>query len=119
MDFNDNKPIYKQIVDYCFGCIMTGLWPPGERIPSVREMAVAMTVNTHTVLKAFEYLQAHDIIRPRRGMGFFLSDDAPERVTETRRQQFFEETLPVVFQEMRMLGLNASDLVPRIPDDLR
>ena len=115
MDFNDNKPIYKQIVDYCFGCIMTGAWPPGQRIPSVRELAVAMTVNTHTVLKAFEYMQAHEVIYPRRGMGYFLADDAQERVTQTRRQQFFEETLPKVIEEMQMLNLTAPDILPHLP----
>lgn len=119
MDFNDNKPIYKQIVDYCFGCIISRLWRPGEKIPSVREMSAAMTVNTHTVLNAFEYLQTHDIIYPRRGMGFFLVDDAAVRVAAVRRQQFFDETLPHLAAEMRMLGLSAEDLLRHLPDDLK
>lgn len=113
MDFKDNKPIYRQIIDYCFGCILSGSWVPEQKIPSVRELALLMQVNTHTVLKAFEYLQAHDIIYPRRGMGFYLSSHAPESVNATRRQEFFDETLTEMFAEMRMLGIDIGDVVER------
>ena len=73
-------------------------------------MAVSMAVNTHTVLKAFEYLQLHDIIYPKRGMGFYLSANAPVQVNSTRRQEFFEEKLRDVFKEMRMLGIGMDDV---------
>ena len=52
IQFREDRPIYRQIVDYSLGCILTGNWSPGMRVPSVREMAVQLAVNTHTVLKA-------------------------------------------------------------------
>ncbi|MDE6811680.1 MAG: GntR family transcriptional regulator, partial [Muribaculaceae bacterium] len=52
MEFNDNKPIYRQIIDHSFVMIMTGAWVPGERIPSVRELSSMLGVNSRTVLKA-------------------------------------------------------------------
>ena len=55
---------------------------PGEKIPSVRELAVGMGVNSHTVLKAFDELQQQGLITPRRGMGFFLADNAPRLVQQ-------------------------------------
>lgn len=119
MNFNNNKPIYRQIIDYCFGCILSGGWIADEKIPSVRELAMRLAVNSHTVLKAFEYLQTHDIIYPRRGMGYYLTPDAAERVTATRRQDFYNETLPALFDEMRMLGISASDLMQHFPDNLK
>lgn len=119
MNFNNNKPIYRQIIDYCFGCIMSGGWEADAKIPSVRELAMTMAVNSHTVLKAFEYLQAHDIIYPRRGMGYYLTPDAPARVTATRQQDFYSETLPALFEEMRMLGISMSDLMQHAPDNLK
>ncbi len=111
MDFKDNKPIYRQIIDYSFNCILSGMWEPDQRIPSVRELAVGMSVNTHTVLKAFEYMQAHDIIYPRRGMGFFLASDAKERVNGTRREEFYNETLTSLFAEMKMLDIDMTDIM--------
>ncbi len=50
MEFKPDKPIYRQIIDYAFGCILSGGWRPGEKVPSVRELAVELAVNSHTVL---------------------------------------------------------------------
>lgn len=113
MDFNNNKPIYRQIVDYSFTLIISGKWLPGERVPSVRELAAELAVNSHTVLKAYEYLQAEGIIYPRRGMGFYLADDAANRVNEARRRDFFDNTLATVFREMELLGITIDDIVAR------
>ena len=66
MNFTNQRPIYRQIADYCFARILSGDWKPGERVASVRELAVQMTVNTHTVLKAFENIQNHQEIEARR-----------------------------------------------------
>lgn len=111
MDFKANKPIYQQIADFCYGNILTGKWPGDSRIPSVRELAVQLAVNSHTVLKAYEYLQAEDIIYPRRGLGFFLSADAPEKVMKLRQREFFDSTLHEVFEQMDMLGISIDDMV--------
>lgn len=115
MEFKENTPIYRQIIDYCFSCILSGGWRPDEKVPSVREMASKMAVNTHTVLKAFEYLQSQEIIYPKRGMGFFLSVDARERVDAARRQEFFDSTLVDLFREMKMLGIGIEEVVARWP----
>ncbi len=113
MEFNDNKPIYRQIIDYCFASIMAGNWIPDARVPSVRELAVTLAVNTHTVLKAFEFMQAHGIIYPKRGMGYYLASDAKDLINVTRREEFFSDTLPSVFAEMRMLGIDIDDIVTK------
>ncbi len=71
----------------------------------MRELAVELAVNTHTVLKAYEYLQAEEIIYSRRGMGFFLASDAKKRVDHARKEEFFSTTLVDLFEQMRMLGI--------------
>ncbi len=111
MEFKNDKPIYRQITDYAFGCILSGSWAPGCRVPSVRELAVEMGVNTHTVLKAYEELEARGIIAPRRGMGFFLADDARGRVDAERREEFFSDVLDNVFDTMDQLGITIDQLV--------
>jgi len=110
MDFKTDTPIYKQIIDYCFSRILSGTWPPGEKVQSVRELAVQMAVNTHTVLKAYDYLQQNNLIISRRGMGYFLANDAKERVDELRRQDFFSARLDSLFSEMEMLGIDIADI---------
>lgn len=114
MEFTQDKPIYRQIIDSCYARILTGEWRPGERVPSVRELAVAVAVNTHTILKAYEYLQTHEIIVSRRGMGFYLTADAVDKVNATRREEFFNITLPAVAAEMKLLGISVEEVVERM-----
>lgn len=111
MEFNADKPIYRQIIDYAFGCILNGAWEPGKKVPSVRELAVAMAVNSHTVLKAYEQLENDGIIAPRRGMGFFLTDEAPALVAAQQRREFFTNVLDSAFARMELLGITIDDVV--------
>ena len=117
MDFANDKPIYRQIVDYCYARILAREWPPGERIPSVRELAVMLQVNTHTVLKALETLQDEEIIVPRRGMGYILVPEAAEKTAEARRREFFATTLPSLRREMELLGITPAELLGRLSAD--
>lgn len=110
MEFSNNRPIYLQIADYIFGCILSGQWPQGERIPSVREMAATLAVNTHTIMKAFDYLQAQAVISPRRGMGYWLADNAKEKVSQLRRQEFFDITLRQLHNEIHLLGISPDEV---------
>jgi len=114
MDFHADKPIYQQIVDYAFAHVLSGEWTAGGKVPSVRELAGLMTVNTHTVLKAYDYLQTHGILVVRRGMGYFLSDDAPDRVNAERRAAFLSTTAPAFFRDMRLLGLSLDEVVSAV-----
>ena len=114
MEFSDNKPIYRQIVDYAYNLIIEGAWVPGERIPSVRELSADMGVNTRTVLKAMDDLQANGIIEPRRGMGFPLAADAAGKVTHARRREFFDVTIPAICAEMTRLGISADEVAERL-----
>lgn len=111
MEFKTDRPIYRQIIDYAFGCILGGGWTPGAMVPSVRELAVELAVNSHTILKAYDHLQDNGIIVPRRGMGFFLAEDARERVDVERRREFFDSELHEVFARMDMLGIGIDEIV--------
>ena len=111
MEFKLDRPKYRQIVDYCFVCILSGEWLEGERVRSVREMSIDMSVNTHTVLKAYDYLQAHGIIEGRRGMGYYLCPDARTKVNMTRKEEFFSSSAPDLFRQMNLLGISEEDLI--------
>lgn len=111
MEFKTDRPIYRQIIDYAFGCILGVGWTPGAKVPSVRELAVELAVNSHTILKAYDHLQDNGIIVPRRGMGFFLAEDARERVDVERRREFFDSELHEVFARMDMLGIGIDEIV--------
>lgn len=110
MEFNDNKPIYRQILDYAFNCILIGMWPAGEMIPSVRELTSELGVNNRTVLKALDELQTLRVIESRRGLGFLLAKNGVEIVRKEKRREFFEKTIPGIREEMRILGISPEEV---------
>lgn len=118
IEFNDNKPIYRQIVDFAFNCIIAGSWEPGERIPSVRELAADLGVNSRTVLKAMEDLQDLGLIEPKRGMGFILVPGASGKVMNIRRTEFFNVTFPEFLKEIKLLDISGEELIERIRQEI-
>lgn len=110
MNFNAEKPIYQQIVDYAYARIMENDWVQGGRLPSVRELSSQMAVNTHTVQKAYDMLESQGIIAVKRGMGYYLTDDAYNQVLAERRRRFMNVTLPEFLAEMKLLNLTFDDL---------
>ena len=76
-----------------------------ERIPSVRELGVLLEVNPNTVMRAYECLQNQNIIYNKRGVGFFVSEDASLRVAERKRTEFIGQVLPEFFHRMKLLDI--------------
>lgn len=110
MEFNQNQAIYLQIGDYICEQILLGKWNEGDRILSVRELGVELQVNPNTVLRTFDFLQTHEIIFNKRGVGYFVMENAKIKITAYRRKQFLELELPILFKNMDLLGMTISDL---------
>lgn len=110
MDFDGSKPIYLQIVDFFYENILVREWQEGERIPSVREIAVLVEVNPNTAIRAFNYLQEMEIIYNKRGIGYFVSEDGYKKVLSIRRNEFKEVVLPDVFKKMRLLDVTFEEV---------
>jgi GntR family transcriptional regulator len=110
MEFHQNYPIYLQIADMMCENILQGEWRPGERIPSIRELAESIEVNPNTVMRTYGYMEGQGIIHNQRGIGFFLSDGALETTRELKKRIFIDRDLPPVFRTMELLGLGFDDL---------
>lgn len=105
MDFQQSQPIFLQIADWLSDKVISGEIPPGGQIPSVREIAIATGVNPNTVQRAVERLLMNGIVQSQRGKGNFLTTDAREKIINERKQRFFEQQLPRLAAEMRLLDL--------------
>lgn len=113
MEFRENKAIYLQIAEYVCEHILLGKWKADEKVPSVREMAVNLEVNPNTVMRTYELLQQKNIITNKRGVGFFVADDALGQVKSYRKTAFMDEELPQVFRNMYLLNIGFGELEPR------
>lgn len=110
MDFKQHKAIYLQIADYLCDQILDGVYAEGDKLPSVRELAVDSEVNVNTTTRTLDYLQQNDIAAKRRGLGYYVQTGAKDAISDVRRKEFFEETLPEVFRTMDVLGISADEV---------
>ncbi|NNG00232.1 MAG: GntR family transcriptional regulator [Desulfobacteraceae bacterium] len=110
MDFHSNQAIYIQIADLICENILTGKWQPEERIPSVRELAVHTEVNPNTIMRTFTYLQEKNIIYNKRGIGYFVADDAWDTTRDLMKLKFMKNDLPYIYKTMKLLDITIKDL---------
>ncbi len=110
MEFKSTKGIFLQIADTLSKQVLDGKLNAGDRVPSVRDLAVEVEVNRNTVMRSYSYLQEKGIFENRRGVGFFVADTALEIIKQEERQIFFQEVLPEVIEKIELLNLNSSDL---------
>ncbi len=110
MDFRDTKAIYLQIVDYIDEKILTDIWKEGERIPSVRELGGDLEVNPNTVMRAFDFLQNMEIISNKRGVGYFVTEGAKQKIFAYKRDEFLKKELPLFFKSISLLNIEIEEI---------
>lgn len=110
MQFNTLSPIYLQIAEYIHDLILNRVWEDGQRIPSVRDMAMELEVNPNTVIRTYAMLQEEGTLDNQRGIGYFTAKDARTLVLKQRREKFIKRELPSLFSTMETLGLTLEDL---------
>ena len=111
MTFNNDKAIYLQMADRLCDEILAGTYADDDRVPSVREYAVALEVNTNTAVKAYEALARDGVIYNRRGLGYFVTPGARATIMEQRRRAFLGDTLPAMLRQMRLLGIGIDEVM--------
>ena len=110
MEFKSHQPIYLQIYFHICEMILNDKFKVGEKIMSVREMAVEVGVNPNTVMRSYELLQNKNIIINQRGIGFNVSENAKEIILEEQKKQFIEEELPEIIRKMKLFGISIEEL---------
>ena len=110
IDFKSTKGIFQQIAENLCHQILEGILIPGERVPSVRDLAAEFEVNRNTLLRTYSLLEVEGIIINKRGIGFFVSDKALSIIQKTDRETFFKNELPEFIQKVKALKLTEDDL---------
>jgi len=100
--FDERLPIYEQIAARFCRSLVSGEAQPAQRIPSIRDLALELGVNANTIARAYQEMERDGLIYSKRGMGFFIVEDASvvERVKGTMVQQAVGNFV----DEMRSLG---------------
>ena len=98
------------MVDRLCDDILAGTYKADERIPSVREYAVALGVNVNTAVKAYDELARQEVIYNRRGLGYYVSPRSRTQILKSRRREFMQQRLPDLFRQMRLLGISIEEV---------
>ncbi len=110
MDFKSNKGIYLQIAENICNQILEGKLNSGERVPSIRDLAIEVEVNRNTVMRTYAYLENESIFENKRGVGFFVANQAIQLIKEKEKDIFLKNELPYLLKKIRLLRLSSDDL---------
>ena len=110
MEFRENPAIYLQIAEYVCEQILLNKWKLGEKIMSIRDMAIAIEISPNTVQRAYDFLQQKNIITNKRGVGYFTEPDATAQIMLFRREQFMENELPVFLRSLYLLKIDPKEI---------
>ena len=113
MEFHKKEAIFLQIVEMICEKILTRTWIEGDKIPSVRELAVSIEVNPNTVMRSYAYLQERDIIINKRGIGYFVAEHAYDDTLDLMKSNFIRNDMPIFFKRIRLLDIGFDELKER------
>src|SRR5229473_6207820 len=73
LDLQSGVPVYRQIIDHVLGGISAGSLKPGDQLPTVRQLAVDLSINPNTVVRAYRELEIREILATQQGTGTFIT----------------------------------------------
>lgn len=114
--FSNDAPIYTQLIQQVKVGIVTGAFPPGERLPSVRDLATEAGVNPNTMQRALAELERDGLVYSQRTAGRFVTEDntminaAKRSLAQRHVKTFLEAMLQLGFQKDEIITLIAQEL---------
>ena len=116
MNFDSNMPIYLQIMEEIKRWIVTDIYQPSQKIPSVRELAVEFGVNPNTVQRALSELERSGLVASERTAGRFICNDT-EMIKELK-EDVIRQKMDVFLEEIRQYGCDDETIVATVEERL-
>lgn len=116
-DLNNDRPIYLQLMEKIQQKIISGIYPPGSKIPSVRELALDAAVNPNTMQKALSELERSGLLYSQRTSGRFITEDM--NLLSQMKQQLAAEEIRQFFRHMEQLGFTDEEILNLIQETKR
>ena len=110
IDSRSSKPIYEQIIERIKENIIKGILKPGDKLPSVRELAAAITINPNTISKAYNELERTKAIEVIRGKGTFVAENFKPVINEEKMREIKEHMKEIII-EAHYIGVDKDKLI--------
>ena len=119
MEIKESKAIFVQIAERLCDEILLGNYNDDERIPSVREYAALVEVNANTVVRSYDYLQNEEIIYNKRGLGYFVTPGAAQKILTVRKDVFRKTILPEFVARVKQLNIPLKEIEKALEEAYR
>jgi GntR family transcriptional regulator len=118
LDTINGAPIYRQIIQQIEYAILSGRMQPGDRLPTIRSLAVELKTNPNTIAKAYNELEIRGVLETQVGNGTYISDKKPVLEDDSLNRKI-REVLSRFIQEMRDLGIEKRELVKLVESHIK
>lgn len=116
-DLDDNRPIYLQLMEKIQQDIVSGVYEPGDKLPSVRELALEASVNPNTMQKALSELERSGLVYARRTSGRFITED--ETMLKHLKTELATGHIKEFFDKMKQLGFQPEEALTLIKETIK
>ena len=106
--FKDGIPIWTQIIDIICQKVVRGDWPPGSKVPAVRELALEAGVNPNTMQRALSEMERDGLLYSERTSGRFVTEN--EQILKELRETLCREAVQELLAQLRQLGLSREEI---------
>ena len=117
IDFKDRRPIYQQLMDRIEDLAAKGLLNPDTQLPSVRQLAIELSINPNTIQRAYAELEKRGVLYSVPGKGSFLSDNRQQLLAEKENQLL--QALRDIFSQALELGIPLDDFLTRAKNSFK
>ena len=115
LDLASGVPAYRQIIDQILGAIASGTLRGGDQLPTVRQLAVDLSINPNTVVRAYRELEIRGILTTQQGIGTFVTAQ-PVPVDEAVRQRQLDQLIGDLLARAGAAGLKSDEVVARLQE---
>src|SRR5215467_13524312 len=115
LNLESGVPVYRQIIDQVMGCVAAGSLAAGDQLPTVRQVAVDLSINPNTVMRAYREMEIRGVLETQQGMGTFISQKKVKRDDVERRRQLNQLVAEFV-SRAGAAGYTVEDLIEQLRD---
>jgi GntR family transcriptional regulator len=113
VDLKSGVPIYRQIIDQVKGAIATGALGPGDRLPTVRQLSVDLSINPNTVSRAYNELELTGLVETHMGSGTFIGNRRVER-DEVEHRRLLDQVCQEFLSRASSHGFTLEDILENL-----
>jgi GntR family transcriptional regulator len=110
IDTKSGVPFYRQIIEMIKFGIARGDLAPGDRLPTVRQLAVDLSINPNTVIRAYRELEIEGVLETHQGSGTFIGNNKPE-IDRLEKQRMLDQILTDLLARAQSYGLTMDDVL--------